>query len=73
MHLLGSIDSREAEALDYVLAHLDELVVLVVLLVEDLQCDVAFEQRVMSLVDGRHAAVPDDFLQFVSPSNRLPD
>ena len=51
---------------------LDEFLVLVVLLVENLQGDVAFEERVMSLVDGRHPAVADDFLQLVSSCNRLP-
>ncbi len=41
---------------------LHEVLVLVVLLVQDFQGDVAFEQGVMGPVDARHAAVPDDFL-----------
>src|SRR5207249_622710 len=52
---------------------LDEVFVLVVLLVQDLQRHIAFEQRVMSLVDGRHPAVADDLLEAVSPCDRLSD
>ena len=66
-------DTRIRETLptiEYALRHgarlalesLDEVLVLVVLVVQDLQGDVAFEQRVMGLVDARHPAVPDDFL-----------
>ena len=39
---------------------LDVLVVLEVALVEDLQRDVALEQRVVRLVDARHAAAPEE-------------
>ena len=52
---------------------LDEVVVLVVLLVEELQRDVALEERVMGPVHAGHAAVPDDFFQLVASRNRLPD
>ena len=78
--LLATIDHRHdvrmlelRDGTRLVLEPLDEVLVLVVLLVENLQGDVALEQRVMGLVDGRHPALSDDLLQLVSICDRLPD
>src|SRR5262249_14272759 len=51
----------------------EELGFTVVLLVEDLDRDVSLEERVVRLVDARHAAVTADFLQLIPLRNRLPD
>ena len=52
---------------------LDEVLVLVVLLVENLERDVALEERVVGPVDARHPAVTDYLLQLVSFRDGLPD
>ena len=52
---------------------LDKVLVLVVLLVQDLQGDIALEQGVMGSVHPGHPAVTDQFLQLVSLRDGLPD
>ena len=52
---------------------LDEVLVGGVPLVQDLQRDVALEQRVLRLVDARHPAVSDELLDLVAFGNGLPD
>src|SRR5204863_8055048 len=51
----------------------DEVSVARVLLVEDLQRDVALEQRVVRPVDARHPARPDELLELVAVRNPLAD
>src|SRR6185503_15032517 len=50
---------------------LDVLLVLAVLGVEDLQRDVALEERVERAVDGRHPAGADDVLQLVATADQV--
>ena len=78
--LLAPVDHRDdvrvlelRDGARLALEALDEVVVVVVLLVQDLQRDVALEQGVVGLVDAGHAAVADDLLQLVSSCDRLPD
>ena len=52
---------------------LDEVVVGHVLVVEDLQRDVALEQRVVRPVHARHAARSDELLELVPLIDRLAD
>src|SRR6185295_6959432 len=50
---------------------LDVLLVLAVLFMEDLQRDVALEQRVEGAMDGRHSAGADDVLQLVATADQV--
>src|SRR5205085_7634253 len=52
---------------------LDVLLVVVVVLVEDLQRDVAIEQLVVRLVDAGHPAGTDQLLELVAFSDSLTD
>ena len=78
--LLAAVDDRDdvrmlqlCDQTGFPFESFDEVVVLVVLLVEDLQGDVALEERVVGPVDARHPAVADQFLQLVSLRDPLPD
>ena len=50
---------------------LDVLLVLAVVVVEDLQGDVAFEKRVERAVHARHTAAADDLLELVPVRDEL--
>src|SRR5262245_30386180 len=78
--LLAAIDDRDDVGVlelcgraGLTLEALHEVSVRAVLLVEDLQRDVALEQRVPGLVDAGHPSVSNELLDLIALRDRLPD